>query len=72
MCKVYGICSQKGGVGKSSLAFNFGVALAKRGKKVLLVDGDAQGSMTASMVYQEPDSIERYGLRRKVIWHFAS
>ena len=58
MCMVYGVCSQKGGVGKSSLAFNFGVALAKKGNRVLLLDGDAQGSMTASMGYQEPDSIE--------------
>ena len=34
----------KGGVGKSTLAFNFAVALAKAGREVLLVDSDKQGT----------------------------
>ena len=58
MCKVYAMASQKGGVAKSTSAINFGVGLARMGKKVLLVDVDAQGSLTASMGYQQPDSIE--------------
>lgn len=58
MCKVYGICSQKGGVAKSNTAINLGVEFASRGYKVLLCDADAQGSMTASMGYTNPDSMD--------------
>ena len=58
MCKVYGIGSQKGGVGKSSVSLSLGVELANKGYKVVLIDADAQGSLTASMGYTEPDSME--------------
>ena len=58
MCKVYGIGSQKGGVGKSSVSLSLGVELANKGFKVALIDADAQGSLTASMGYTEPDSME--------------
>ena len=58
MCMVYGIASQKGGVGKSSVTLSLGVELANKGYKVLLIDTDAQGSLTASMGYKEPDSME--------------
>ena len=37
---------------------SLGVGLAREGKKVLLVDVDAQGSMTASLGYQHPDRME--------------
>ena len=37
---------------------NLGIGLAREGKKVLLVDVDSQGSLTASMGYQQPDQIE--------------
>ena len=38
--KVIGITSGKGGVGKTTVAVNLAVELAKSGKKVVLLDGD--------------------------------
>lgn len=41
------ICGLKGGVGKTTLALNLGVTLWKSGKRILLVDADPQGSLSA-------------------------
>ncbi len=57
MCKIISICNQKGGCSKSTVAENLGIGLARAGKKVLLMDVDPQGSLTASLGYQEPDDI---------------
>ena len=56
--KITAICNQKGGVGKTVTAVNLGIGLARMGKRVLLVDVDAQGSLTTSLGYQHPDQIE--------------
>ena len=58
MAKTYAVCNQKGGVGKTVTAVSLGIGLAREGKRVLLVDVDAQGSLTASLGYQQPDQME--------------
>lgn len=57
-CKVVAIANQKGGVSKTTTTVNLGIGLARAGKKVLLLDIDPQGSLSASMGIQEPDKLE--------------
>ena len=58
MSRVICVCNQKGGTGKTTTVANLGIGLARAGKRVLLIDGDSQGSLTASLGYRDPDSLD--------------
>lgn len=58
MCRIIAVANQKGGVGKTTTCVNLGIGLARAGKKVLLVEADAQGSLSVSLGIQEPDTLD--------------
>ena len=58
MCRVIAISSNKGGVGKTTTAVNLGIGLARNGKRVLLIDVDAQADLSKSLGIRNPSGLE--------------
>lgn len=61
--KVITIGNEKGGVGKTTTATTLAAGLASRGKRVLLIDADAQGHATKALGFQKEPSLYNWLVR---------
>lgn len=57
-CRTIAVANQKGGTGKTATTLSLGMALARSGQRVLLVDTDPQGDLTKSLGWKDPDALE--------------
>ena len=64
MARCIAVVNQKGGVGKTTTTFNLAAGLVAKGKKVLCVDCDPQGSLTISFGFDSTGKASLYDLMK--------
>ncbi len=70
MAKILAFFNHKGGVGKTTLAYNVAWGLASAGKQVLMLDCDAQCNLTEITVNNDESILESYETKNNVYEYF--